>query len=376
MKKTKKYKQVIVCTLLLVSCGETKNEEKEIYETDVEPWITRITIEESPFLPHDLEKAIKVLVEELNEEEQPNDIKLGILPKTTDGYFSVAILGANRAFGELGVIGTVHGGTTVMSPEELVEWQSTLMEKQLEAHYDGVGLAPLVGELVDEINVAVEEGMTVVTFDSDEIESKRHFYIGTGNYDAGKKAGETIDNIVEELGTVIVLGHNEEDWIDGYNRTSGARDALEAAGYNVVVVTANWQVPEENIAAMSDALVDADPKAVGMLGLFSNAYQCVDAAISAGMENQLKIATFDFEAETLAYMEDGLIQVTHGQRQYYMGYLIPYILVASKMFGVEETKSLLSDIVVSGDIIDTGLDIVEADELAEYNDFLISLGIL
>jgi ribose transport system substrate-binding protein len=126
---------------------------------------------------------------------------------------------------------------------------------------------------------------------------------------------------------------------------------------------------------MQEALTSAEPPAVGMIGLFSNAYLCVDAAVAAEMENDLQIVAFDFEEETLAYMDQGFIQVTHAQRQYYMGYLIPYIILAADVIGLEETKAFFSEILVEDDKIHTGLDVVQTDQLEEYNQFLESLGI-
>ena len=75
-------------------------------------------------------------------------------------------------------------------------------------------------------------------------------------------------------------------------------------------------------------------------------------------------------------MELGQIQVTHAQRQYYMGYLIPYLLYASNALGMPAAKALVQDLLVDDTHLDTGLDVVPADGVAAYNAFLDSLGIL
>ncbi len=74
-------------------------------------------------------------------------------------------------------------------------------------------------------------------------------------------------------------------------------------------------------------------------------------------------------------MQSGLIQVTHAQRQYYMGYLTPYILYGINALGASEMKKLISSHLVDEHRLDTGLDVVAADKLEDYYSFLDKLGI-
>jgi ribose transport system substrate-binding protein len=112
------------------------------------------------------------------------------------------------------------------------------------------------------------------------------------------------------------------------------------------------------------------------MGVFSTSFLCVEAAMAAGMENDIKMVAFDAEPQTLDYMEQGLIQATHVQRTYYMGYLAPYLLYAVNAIGMEETKALVSDLMVDDERIDTGLDVIPADGIEAYNDFMDALGVL
>jgi ribose transport system substrate-binding protein len=188
--------------------------------------------------------------------------------------------------------------------------------------------------------------------------------------------GQALERLIEEKeGTVIILGHDDETWIGGYDRTQGAKKVLETAGYTVVIRQVDWADPDADMEFLESALQDADPPAVGMLGLFSNAYLCADAAESAGMSEDLKIVAFDFDPQTISYMKQGIIDATLAQRQYYMGYLLPYILFSAKVLGLEETKELFSSIIYENELIYTGLDLVQNDQLEEYNSFLNSLGI-
>ena len=107
-----------------------------------------------------------------------------------------------------------------------------------------------------------------------------------------------------------------------------------------------------------------------------NAFVCADAAVEAGVSGTIKIVAFDFEAATLQHMQSGVIQATHVQRQYYMGYLAPYILYASSVLGLDATKALHTPLNVGPGLYDTGLDVVMADKIDACNDFLNALDIL
>ena len=110
--------------------------------------------------------------------------------------------------------------------------------------------------------------------------------------------------------------------------------------------------------------------------MFSNAFRGAEVAEMAGFSaGDLKIVAFDFEPDTLDYVESGFIQATHVQRQYYMGYLVPYAIYSIKVLGLDETIDLLGDHMIDDERFDTGVDVIEADQIDDYTEFLDSLGI-
>ncbi len=199
--------------------------------------------------------------------------------------------------------------------------------------------------------------------------------MGTNNLEARAEAAHTLIDLVGEdnLGTIVIYGNEFEDWFAGVERTPAAGGVLTAA--TKVTVQDNWEYADGDLEALRTAMQNADPKLVGVLGMFSNAYLCAEAAIAAGVIDDLKIAAFDFDLETSKFMEKGQIQAAHTQRQYYIGLMVPYILYASVVLGIDETKDLLCDIVTSDGILDTGLDVITTDNLAEYDAYLEQMGI-
>ena len=355
--------------LALAACGSTD-------ETTPTKSVTRVEIPASEFKPVELEDTINSLVKEIGK-TPPKPLQLGVVLKELTGYWEPVKVGANRAFGELGVSGVVLApveGTT----DEATASQLALLQERENSGYDGLGLAPLAQVISDEINNFEDQGTPVVTIDSDQAESKRQLYVGTANYEAGHTAGQTLADLLSGSGTVIVLGTTDTTWSDGINRTQGAVDVLQAAGYTVSVHTTDWtdDLQTQDVADMTDLLQNSDPPVVGMVSMFSPTYLCARAAEAAGLTgDDVSIVGFDFEPETLTYMQSGMIKATHAQRQYYMGYLVPYVLYSMKALGAQRTLDLLAPQMTDAVRFNSGIDVVSADKVDAYNAFLDSLGI-
>ncbi|MGK3962042.1 hypothetical protein WMF38_54185 [Sorangium sp. So ce118] len=124
---------------------------------------------------------------------------------------------------------------------------------------------------------------------------------------------------------------------------------------------------------MKGQMVSAHPPVVGMLGLFNLSYRCVLAADAAGMPD-LPIVAFDFDPKTVEYMRQKRIKATHVQRQYYEGYLVPYILYGINSIGLDATEAILAPRMAGDGQVDIGVDVVPADKVDAYNAFLDAIG--
>jgi ribose transport system substrate-binding protein len=356
---------------------DTGDNEDSGNDTNGVDWVTRAASPESQFKPENIEGIVDDVAAALNATPQDPDMSIAFIPKDLKTYFEMSVLGANRAMSELGVLGTVTApveseDTDAPTPQEQ---QITMFDDQVSSGVKGIGLAPSNADINPSIDTGVDQGLVVITFDSDAADSKRQLYVGTINSEAGKTAGQTMLSLLgDTTGTVVILGYDSEAWLDGYNRTHEAANVIEAAGNTVVIQHTNWSDQTANETAIQDFLTNADPPGVGCLGVFSNSYLCASAAENAGVD--IKVAAFDFDPITLDYMEQGKIQATHGQRIYYMGYLIPYLLYSINSLGLDETKSLVGDLMVDDSRLDLGLDVIPSDGVAEYNAFLEGLGSL
>jgi ribose transport system substrate-binding protein len=338
--------------------------------------ITRTASVQSVFTPTELETTVNSMVAAINA-ATPTSMQLNVILKQVSTYFTPVVIGSNRAMQEL----QYTGGTTAPGEADgdaATADQISMINDDISQGTKGLGIAPFRSDVTPSLNAAVAAGVPVVTLDSDEADSNRDLYIGTQNAAAGTTAGNTLKGFLPPApGTVVILGQGDNSWPDGFNRTNGAKDVLTTAGYTVTVVTANWSDSGvTDLATLAGLFTTADPPIVGMAGMFSNAFECAQAAEAAGKTGDtIAIVAFDFDPNTVTYMQKGFIKATHAQRQYYMGYLTPYVLYGMNVLGKAKTKEILSAQMVDQFSFNTGLDVVQASQMDAYSAFLDQLGI-
>ncbi|WP_437653603.1 substrate-binding domain-containing protein [Sorangium sp. So ce1182] len=362
--------------LMTAACGASDT--PDIYSTEESPApIKRRPTPVTEFTPVELEATVDDLVAELN--ERPNEpMHAEVLLKIVSGFFAPVATAANRAMGELRMTGNVAGRLEEPGDQEkAVELQNDQIEQTLAGGVEAIGIAPFGEGNASGIDAAVARGVHVVTLDADVESSKRSIYVGTLNKAAGATAGNTLLQMLPPgPGTVIILGNANPVWVTGLERTQGAEDVFKEAGYETLVVqeTLTAMGDEEDAATMKAKIETTDPPVVGMIGMFNEAYRCAMAAKAAGRKD-IPIVAFDFDPKTVSYMREGLIKATHTQRQYYEGYLVPYILYGIKNIGLDATKEILAPLMVDELRVNTGLDVVTAKTIDAYNDHLDALGV-
>ncbi|WP_437735529.1 substrate-binding domain-containing protein [Sorangium sp. So ce1335] len=372
MRTTCRWGSAFGLALLTAACGSS---DAPGAGENAQP-IKRLPMPENEFNPVELEATVDDLVTEINE-GPIEPMQMTVLLKALGGFFAPITTGANRAMGELGVTGNVVGPPFQMGDQqEKMALQNQQIEQTVADGAEGIGISPFGDANAAAIDEAVAKGVDVVTLDSDLATSKRSIYVGTLSASAGQMAAKTLLGMLPPApGTVVIHGNTDPTWSDGLARTDGARRALEEAGYRTAVRSVTWQEGGEaaDIASLSELIETADPPAVGVLGLFSVSYWCAMAAEAADRLD-LPVVAFDFDPKTVDYMREGRIRATHVQRQYYAGYLVPYILYGIKRLGLEATTKILAPRMTENGRFNIGLDVVPAGKVGAYNDFLASIG--
>ncbi|WP_438011578.1 substrate-binding domain-containing protein [Sorangium sp. So ce321] len=329
----------------------------------------------SEFTPVVLEATVDRLLAMINE-STVEPIQMVVLLKNLDTFFEPIATGASRAMGELGVTGNVLGPTDQSDdPTTSQDLQNQQIDQAVAGGAEGIGVSPYGDTNAAAVDKAVANGVHVVTLDTDVATSKRSLYVGALNTSVGATAANTLLAMLPPPpGTVIVHGTIGADWVDGYARTRGAQEVLQAAGYAPVVSEAVFSADEAfDIDWMKTNIETANPPVVGMVGLFNISYRCVMGADAAGIPD-VPIVAFDFDPRTVDYMRQGRIKATHTQRQYYEGYLVPYILYGIKTIGLDATREILAPLMDGDSRVNIGLDVVPSEKIDAYNAFLDEIG--
>lgn len=209
------------------------------------------------------------------------------------------------------------------------------------------------------VNKAVEEGIPVVTVDSDLPNSKRIAFVGTGNHRAGYTGGMKMAEIISQKGKVALMTKigqpNLEERIQGY------RDALAKFPRIQIVDVKDTASDPIRAAQAAAALIQKYPDLAGI--------GCVEAVGGAGAATavreagkvgRVKIVAMDRGAEVLQYIEEGVITASIAQQTALMPYYAVLILHTLNHADIPiTTDNQKAGVPGCPAIIDTGVIIVD-----------------
>ena len=234
-------------------------------------------------------------------------------------------------------------------PGGKVEEQNRFLEDLTSQGYNGIAISVIAPDAqVPQINRAAT--MTnVITHDSDAAKSNRLAYIGTNNYEAGKRLGQEIIKLLPTGGKVAVfVGMMSAD--NARQRYQGIKDAV--AGKNIEVLQPKEDNKDPNAARTNvESVINSQPDVKLYVGLWSyNGPAIANAIEASGKKGKLLAAVFDEEEGTLKGIENGTIACTVVQKPYQFGY---------------QSARLLHNLATQGEaalpkdpIIDTGVDVI------------------
>jgi len=174
--------------------------------------------------------------------------------------------------------------------------------------------------LKDSIDKAVAAGVPVITIDSDAPSSKRLFFIGTNNYQAGFTGGQRLSQELKGKGNVVVFTMPDQSNLQ--DRLRGYKDALA-------------KTPEIKITRVVD--IQGDPRIafdtttqiVGKERDKVDGFVCLEAQSGkevAGVLNSYHVTgkaviAMDTDQETLDWIQKGVIAATIAQKPYSMAFV-------------------------------------------------------
>lgn len=231
-------------------------------------------------------------------------------------YWKAAGAGFSNASSQMKVRSDFNGPTTYDPKAE-----RDALDQAVQKKATGILLAVTDPDLLkDSIDKAVAAGIPVITIDSDAPSSKRLFFIGTNNYQAGFTGGLRLAQELKGKGNVVAFTMPDQSNLQ--DRLRGYKDALA-------------KTPEIKITRVVD--IQGDPRIafdtateiVGKERDKVDGFVCLEAQSGkevAGVLNSYHVTgkvviAMDTDQETLDWIQKGIIAATIAQKPYTMAFV-------------------------------------------------------
>lgn len=263
-------------------------------------------------------------------------------------YWKTVYSGAETAAREYGV------NLSFLAPddEEDVKGQVNQVAQALEDGADALILAPNDDvALAGAVNDAASK-VPVIVIDSNVNSSKLKSYIGTDNYEAGRKAAEELIRLMggepSRIGIMgFVQGTQKADM-----REKGLLDTL-AKHPEISIVEKEYSFSDQLLATqLTQAMIQTHGRLDAIVALNSIASLGVAEGLEKlGLEGSVKLIAFDSTVQELELMQEGVISATVIQNPFSMGYL-----------GVRHAVEAMSGDKVPA-VVDTGSKVVRQEDM-------------
>ena len=233
-------------------------------------------------------------------------------------YWQSAAAGLNKFASETGVKAEMRGPANFNPQAEAQTFQDVVA-----LHPTGIMVSVVDPAVMNpEINAALDAGIPVITIDSDAPQSRRLFFIGTNNRDAGRLGGQALADNLHGTGNVVIYTipgqPNLDERLEGYN------DVL--ADYPHIHV-----VSIEDIHGGPEVVTQKTEKFMTATGKNRvDAFVCLEASAGeqVGEVNQKAdpndrrvIIAMDVDKPTLNFVKSGIITATISQKPFTMAYI-------------------------------------------------------
>ncbi len=230
-------------------------------------------------------------------------------------YWQTAAVGLGKAAAQYGVKYDVRGPDNYDPEAEVTEFRNALALKP-------AGILVSVadtGLMQPEIDKAIDQGVPVITIDSDAPASHRLYFIGTNNLQAGRLGGDRVVSKLHGKGNVVFYSMpqtNLEERLKGYKDMFADHPGIK------VVEVFNIKGDSGNaFDRTTHYLTDKSAEHI-------DAFVCLEASAGKDVAEALRrqsvtdrlVIAMDADEATLNLVKEGLIDATVAQKPYTMAY--------------------------------------------------------
>jgi ribose transport system substrate-binding protein len=231
-------------------------------------------------------------------------------------YWQSAAAGLDKIAGQYDVHAELRGPDTFDPQAQVQEFRSVVALKP-----NGILVSVADPKLmVPEINAAMDAGIPVITVDSDAPDSRRLFFIGTNNREAGRLGGRRLLEKLHGTGNVVFFTNAGQPNLD--ERLGGYQDVLsrspEVHVAQVIYIhgqgTVAFDQTQALLAKTGKDRVDA------FVCLEASAGKEVGEVLRRANANDRVLIAMDLDKDTLDLVKQGVIAATVAQKPFTMAY--------------------------------------------------------
>jgi ribose transport system substrate-binding protein len=292
----------------------------------------------------------------------PAVTKIVVIGKSVHPYWSNVELGVKAAGKALGL--AADQVIFFVPPKEDVNAQIQTMETYIAQGATGIALAPSDPNALEPVmKKAAEAGIIVTTLDTPPVKgSVSKVYIGTDNFTAGKMAGEAMKTLLPD-GGLVGIGRGSDTALNALQRTDGFMEAIKGTKITTLEPL-NDKEDSATALSLANSAISAHPDMAGAFGVYAyNGPAWATAVKEANKVGVIKVVSFDATTDIINGIKECVIQGTIAQREFDMGYKSVELIYKIAMEG--EAKAM-TDMGVKDGIIDTGVDVITAQTLKDY----------
>jgi ribose transport system substrate-binding protein len=279
-------------------------------------------------------------------------------------YWQTASAGLDKIAAVYHVHADLRGPDTFDPQAQVQEFRSVVALKPA-----GILVSVVDAKLMGpEIDAAMDAGIPVITVDSDAPNSRRLFFIGTNNREAGRLGGHRLLEKMHGAGNVVFFTNPGQPNLD--ERLGGYQDVLaREPGVHIVQVI--------DIHGQSTVAFDQTQQLLAKTGKDRvDAFVCLEASAGKEVAEVLRRANasdrvliaMDVDKDTLDLVKQGVIAATVAQKPFTMAYVGVQMLDSlyhdplpslTKGYGPDPYATIPA-------FIDTGSALVDAGNVDQY----------
>jgi len=274
-------------------------------------------------------------------------------------YWQTSAAGLTRAARDIGVAAEVVGPDNLDPKEQHEAFQHAVTKKP-------AGILVSVSDaklLQPDIDAAVQQGIPVITIDSDAAASKRLLFIGTNNHQAGLMGGQLAVKLTGGKANVVMYTLPGQPNLE--ERQRGYKDAFaEAPGMKITQII-DIKGEEGTAFDATKEVLNGKTKPDAFVCLEAIACKVVADVLNREHATGKTVIAMDTDRGTLDWIQKGVIAATIAQKPYTMAYFGLQML--DDIHHSKQAQGGPSNIFATLPVfVDTGTELIDKSNVDEF----------